>query len=78
MEQHIHAHKILNQLKVQPMTEEQLHQFIAAEFGTQVLFRTCKLSGMDTNTVLEFFQAKQKVIIKDGVWHLNLAEICQH
>ncbi|WP_165312578.1 YecH family metal-binding protein [Vibrio ziniensis] len=78
MEQQIHAHKILNQLKVQPMTEEQLRHFIATEFGSQALFRTCKLNGMDVEALLTFFQAQHKVLIKDGIWHLNQAEICQH
>ncbi len=78
MEQQIHAHKILNQLKVQPMTEEQLRQFVITEFGSKALFRTCKLEGMDVDALLAFFQVQQKVIISEGVWHLNLAEICQH
>lgn len=78
MEQQVHAHKILNQLKVQPMTEEQLRQFVITEFGSKALFHTCKLDGMDVDALLAFFQAQQKVLIKDGVWYLNQAEICQH
>lgn len=78
MQQKIHAHKILNQLRTQPMTEVQIRQFVSTEFGDQVLFHTCKLSGMRLDELLNFFQQQRKIIIQDGVWHLNEQEICQH
>jgi len=78
MEQQVHAHKVLNQLKVQPMTEQQLREFVATQFGSEVLFHTCKLSGMDLDNLLVFFQQNSKVVIQDGIWHLNESEICQH
>lgn len=78
MAQQVHAHKVLNQIKVQPMTEHQIRQFVATEFGSQVQFHTCKLTGMDLDDLLIFLQQQSKVIIQDGVWHLNEKEICQH
>ncbi len=78
MTQQVHAHKILNRLKVQPMTETQLREFMATEFGNQARFHTCKLKVMDTNDLLTFFQQQSKVVIENGVWHVNEKEICQH
>ncbi len=78
MNQQVHAHKVLNQLRIQPMTETQLREFVANEFGSQVRFHTCKLSGMELDDLLTFFQQRSKVVIKNGVWHLNEEEICQH
>ncbi len=78
MEQKVHAHKILNQLKTQPMTEIQIREFALAEFGEKVLFHTCKLSGMTLDDLLIFFQQQRKVVIQNGVWHLNESEVCQH
>jgi len=78
MSQQVHAHKVLNQLKVQPMTEAQIREYVLSEFGTEVSFHTCKLNGMDLDNLLTFFQQQSKVLIKEGIWHLNEAEICEH
>ncbi len=78
MQQQVHAHKILNQLRSQPMTETQIRHFVSTEFGDQVLFHTCKLSGMGLDELLSFFQQQRKIIVQEGVWHINEQEICQH
>ncbi len=78
MEQQVHAHKILNQLRDSPMTEQQLREYAVAEFGSQARFHTCKLSGMTLDELLAFFQQKKKVIIEQGIWQLNESRVCQH
>ncbi|GAL29236.1 hypothetical protein JCM19239_760 [Vibrio variabilis] len=37
----IHAHKVLNLLREQPMSREQLEQTVLDQFGADATFRTC-------------------------------------
>ncbi|MFM2666965.1 YecH family metal-binding protein [Vibrio mediterranei] len=74
----IHAHKVLNLLREQPMTREQLEQTVIEQFGTEARFRTCSREGFDLDSLLAFFVEKQKVIENQGVWELNIEKVCSH
>ncbi len=78
MSTEIHAHKVLELIKQQPMTEPELRAAALRAFGAQAQFRTCKRSGFDLDSLLFFFQQQQKVLVTDGVWYFNPARICQH
>lgn len=78
MQQQVHAHKVLNQIKAQPMTEAKIREFVVTEFGPQVQFHTCKLSGMSLDDLLMFFRQQRKIVIENEIWHINDKEICQH
>ncbi|MGL6262066.1 YecH family metal-binding protein [Vibrio sp. WXL210] len=78
MSKEIHAHKILNQLREQPMSREALQQWVEHSFGTQVQFRTCKLNGFSLDELLAFFDQRSKVIEIDGQLHINEANVCRH
>ncbi|MCG6269102.1 YecH family metal-binding protein [Vibrio furnissii] len=74
----IHAHQVLHLIKQTPMTESALRDVVCREFGANARFHTCKLSGLDLDSLLTFFQDKRKVVIEDGLWRLNQARVCQH
>ncbi|WP_394245407.1 YecH family metal-binding protein [Vibrio astriarenae] len=78
MSQEIHAHKILNLLREQPMSREALQLKVDQEFGQQASFRTCKLNGFSLNDLLEFFFVREKVIEADGRLHINEENVCSH
>ncbi len=78
MSKQIHAHNILNLLKVTPMSEAQLRDFVLAEYGQDARFRTCKLEGFDFDSLLEFFKRNQKIIAVDGQWLMNQSRVCDH
>lgn len=78
MSKEVHAHKILNQLREQPMSREALQQWVEHSFGNQVQFRTCKLNGFSLDELLAFFYQRSKVIEIDGRLHINEANVCRH
>lgn len=78
MTQEIHAHKVLNLLKTQPMTEQELREKVASEFGENVRFRTCKLNGFDLESLLAFFVEREKIVAQNGQWAINLENVCSH
>lgn len=74
----IHAHAVLDLLREQPMSETGLRELVNSEFGEEVRFRTCKLSGFDLDSLLEFFVKREKVILSGGKWTVNAARVCNH
>ncbi|GAL23379.1 YecH family metal-binding protein [Vibrio maritimus] len=74
----IHAHKVLNLLREQPMSREQLEQTVLDQFGADATFRTCSREGFDLEALLAFFIEKQKVIENEGLWTLNIERVCSH
>lgn len=78
MSTEIHAHAVLNMLLEKAMTEEALREAIAIEYGEDVKFRTCSQSGFDLEALLTFFQQREKVWVKEGVWTLNAERVCSH
>lgn len=78
MKDEIHAHKVLNLIQSTPMTEAQLRESVSQHFGEEARFHTCKLNGMDLDTLLSFFREKRKVIIEEGIWAVNEVRLCQH
>ncbi len=78
MSDEIHAHNVLNLLKETPMTDTQLRQAVANEFGEQARFRTCKRNGFDLEALLAFFIERQKILLIDGKWHTNAERVCNH
>ncbi|MGR5221058.1 YecH family metal-binding protein [Vibrio parahaemolyticus] len=74
----IHAHKVLNLLRDQSMTREQLEQKVIELFGDDAQFRTCSREGFDLDSLLAFFIEKQKVLENHGVWELNVERVCSH
>ncbi|CAH0527359.1 YecH family metal-binding protein [Vibrio hippocampi] len=78
MSTNVHAHKVLNLLKQQPMTRESLVAEVKEQFGEEVSFHTCSREGFDLDSLFSFFVQNQKVVEKEGVWHLNLERVCSH
>lgn len=78
MTRNVHAHKVLNQLDVNPMDEAGLRDWIAQEFGDDVVFHTCKLQDLSVDALFTFLQEHHKVLVNDGIWFLNKEKICQH
>ncbi len=74
----VHAHKLLNQLRVQPMTKTELHQWAIAEFGEGVEFRTCSREGFDFDAMVQFFLERQKVVLEGEVMRINEVNVCSH
>ncbi|OEF04224.1 YecH family metal-binding protein [Vibrio genomosp. F10] len=78
MSNEIHAHAVLNMLRENAMTEEALREAVAKEYGNDVTFRTCSQTGFELDALLELFQRREKVWVKDGVWSLNAERVCSH
>ncbi|WP_428773617.1 YecH family metal-binding protein [Vibrio sp.] len=78
MTQEIHAHKVLNMLAAQAMSESDLRQAVTAEFGQQARFHTCSLNGFNLDALLVFFKTHEKIVEQDGKWMLNQARVCSH
>ncbi|MDW6002596.1 YecH family metal-binding protein [Vibrio mangrovi] len=74
----IHAHKVLDLLREAPMSKAELKEKIQQTYGSEARFRTCKLAGFDVDSLLLFFEAKQKIIEDSGLWMLNEGRICSH
>ncbi|OBT10191.1 hypothetical protein A9264_04320 [Vibrio sp. UCD-FRSSP16_10] len=74
----VHAHKILNQLRLQPMSKEELKSWVTAEFGENAQFRTCSKEGFDFESILEFFLLREKVVLDNNQFKLNEANVCSH
>lgn len=70
----IHAHKLLNLLRETPMSRAEL----AAYFGLNVRFHTCKLNDLDLEGLLEFLLEREKVHELEGKLVVNMARICNH
>ena len=75
-----HAHDILNLLieSQQLYTIETLKVKIANSYGADATFYTCKLKDLTIEQLLEFFVAKNKVTITDGIVTTNIANMCHH
>ncbi len=78
MTSEVHAHKLLNFLRETPMSKQALKEKALQTFGDEVSFCTCSIKGFDLDSMLTFFEQEQKIIDKDGIWWLNLGEICSH
>ncbi len=74
----IHAHKVLNLLREQSMSEQVLRDAVYKQFGQQAQFRTCKRSGFDFDTLFSFFIQREKIIHADGKWSVNAEQVCGH
>ncbi len=70
----IHAHELLNLLREIPMNREEL----AAHFGLEVRFHTCKLNDLDLDALLVFLQQREKIQELEGKYVVNMARICNH
>ncbi|WP_041061232.1 YecH family metal-binding protein [Vibrio owensii] len=70
----IHAHNLLNLLRETPMNREEL----AANFGSEVRFHTCKLNDLDLDALLEFLLKREKVRELEGKFVVNMARVCNH
>lgn len=74
----IHAHKLLNFLRDTPMSKESLRDKALQNFGEGANFCTCSIKGFDLEAMLNFFEKENKIIDENGIWRLNLGEICSH
>ncbi len=70
----IHAHNLLNLLRETPMNRKEL----AAHFGLETRFHTCKLNDLDLDTLLAFLVKREKIRELEGKFVVNLARICNH
>ncbi|WP_047048912.1 YecH family metal-binding protein [Vibrio mexicanus] len=78
MTNEIHAHNVLNLLRDQPLSEQELRDQVATQFGPNAAFRTCKMNGFDLDALLAFFIEREKIVAIDGKWALNQARVCSH
>ncbi|RJX65274.1 DUF2492 family protein [Vibrio sinensis] len=74
----IHAHNVLNLLREQALSEQELRNTVVEEFGEAARFRTCKLDGFDFDALFAFFVQRKKIIEQDGKWHINAERVCNH
>ncbi|MGR2849308.1 YecH family metal-binding protein [Vibrio vulnificus] len=70
----IHAHNLLHLLKEQLMDRAEL----LAHFGGETRFHTCKLQGLDLDSLLSFLLEREKISEQQGKFCVNLARICNH
>lgn len=70
----IHAHNLLNLLNETPMNREDL----AAHFGLETRFHTCKLNDLDLEALLDFLLKREKIREVEGKFVVNVARICNH
>ncbi|MDV6254065.1 YecH family metal-binding protein [Vibrio sp. EA2] len=70
----IHGHDLLNLINETPMTREEL----AAHFGLDVRFDTCKLNDLDLDSLLAFLLKSDKVRELEGKFVANMARVCNH
>ncbi|CAH1561813.1 YecH family metal-binding protein [Vibrio owensii] len=70
----IHAHNLLNLLRETSMNRDEL----AAHFGSEVRFHTCKLNDLDLDALLEFLLKREKVRELEGKFVVNMARVCNH
>ena len=70
----IHAHSLLNLLREPPMNRDEL----AAHFGSEARFHTCKLNDLDLDALLEFLLKREKVRELEGQFVVNMARVCNH
>ncbi|EGA69869.1 hypothetical protein VISI1226_14352 [Vibrio sinaloensis DSM 21326] len=74
----IHAHKVLNLLRDNPMSGAELREAVVTKFGEQATFHTCKLNGFDFEALMTFFIQRDKIVLQDDKWSLNLERVCSH
>ncbi|CAH6875563.1 conserved hypothetical protein [Vibrio chagasii] len=74
----IHAHNVLNLLSEKPLTREELTQELAQMYGTEARFHTCKLNGLDLDSLLKFFLKMEKVVLVDDKLCTNRERVCNH
>lgn len=70
----IHGHDLLNLLHETPMNRDEL----AAHFGLETRFHTCKLNDLDLDSLLEFLLKSKKVREYEGKLVANMERICNH
>ena len=51
---------------------------LAAYFGSEERFHTCKLNDLDLDALLEFLLKREKVRELEGQFVVNMARICNH
>jgi|TARA_Y100000310_G_C20685461_1_gene818681 probable metal-binding protein len=80
MENIVHAHELLNLIMgaKNPYTVEELKKIANEKFNKDVKFTNCSGNLYSLNEVLEFFVAKEKIIIKDNMISVNKEKICNH
>ncbi|MGY3571020.1 YecH family metal-binding protein [Vibrio paucivorans] len=78
MSNEIHAHKVLNLLRENSMTEAELRTAVAQQFGPEARFHTCSKQGFDLDALLVFFIQREKVIKQGEKWTLNAERVCNH
>lgn len=74
----IHVHEILNHLKQQPMSEQDLTHWVDGQWGTGARFHTCSQQGLSFSEVLTFLRRRKKIIEEMGTLSVNEARVCNH
>ncbi|MCG9642238.1 YecH family protein [Vibrio sp. Isolate34] len=74
----IHAHNVLNLLSEKPLTREELTLALAQAYGEEARFHTCKLNGLDLDSLLKFFLKMEKVVVVDDKLCTNRERVCNH
>ncbi|MFQ6605478.1 MAG: YecH family metal-binding protein [Fidelibacterota bacterium] len=80
MTQPLHAHAILDLIVQNPggFTPESLRDEIEKRFGPEIRFTNCSGRLFDTTQILQFFTARQKIVINDNHIFPVRQNICNH
>jgi len=78
MSDSIHGHDVIDLLREEVMSLEQLQQRVISRYGESARFHTCKLQGLTLEQLLSFLLEKGKIVATEQGLSLNLAKLCQH
>lgn len=76
----LHGHELINLIAKQEkeLSIEEIKTLAKAEFGEKVVYHTCSMEGMNTEDLINFLIAAQKLVKKEDGYMINQANICNH
>lgn len=76
----VHGHDVIHLIHhAEPaLTRASLAREVAARFGEQARFHTCSARGMTLGQLLQFLEAREKVVERDGRLYVLLGNVCSH
>ncbi|MGL5949763.1 MAG: YecH family metal-binding protein [Aeromonas sp.] len=80
MTQSIHGHEVMQMMLEHSgqFSRESLKAAMAARFGTDAQFHTCKASELDADGLIDFLAARGKFIESDAGFQTHADKICNH
>ena len=76
----IHGHELIKLLLEinKPLTLDEIKELAITRIGENVTYYTCSESSMNTEGMINFLRARNKLIKKDGGFMINIGEVCEH